>query len=81
MRKSLLIIASLCMSASGFAQTWTKPVPAGTDMVVGDTLYLYNVGAKAFLIGANSWTTRASVSADAGYKVVISGKRLRVYTL
>ncbi len=82
MRKSLLIIASLCMSASGFAQTWTKPVPAGTDMVVGDTLYLYNVGAKAFLIGANSWTTRASVSADAGYKVVISeGKQDGCYTI
>lgn len=45
MKKSLLFLASLCMSASGFAQTWTKPVPAATEMVMGDTLYLYNTEA------------------------------------
>lgn len=71
MKKSLLFLASLCMSASGFAQTWTKPVPAATEMVMGDTLYLYNTEAKAFLTGANDWETRASVSATGGHKIVI----------
>lgn len=31
--------------------------------------YLYNVEAKGFFIGANDWGTRASFSAEKGYKV------------
>ena len=58
------------MSIAASAQ-WTKPVPKGTDMVMGDTLYLYNVEAGGFLMGANDWGTRASVSGGVGNKIII----------
>lgn len=70
MKKSLLLLASLVMSIAASAQ-WTKPVPKGTDMVMGDTLYLYNVEAGGFLMGANDWGTRASVSGGVGNKIII----------
>lgn len=69
MKKPLLFLASLLMSVATFAQ-WTKPAPNATDMVLGDTLYLYNVEAAGFLVGANNWGTRASVGST-GYKVII----------
>ena len=58
------------MSIAASAQ-WTKPVPKGTDLVMGDTLYLYNVEAGGFLTGANDWGTRASVSGGLGNKIII----------
>ena len=70
MKKSLLLLASLVMSIAASAQ-WTKPVPKSTDLVKGDTLYLYNVGAEGFLLGANDYGTRASVSTGLGHKIVI----------
>lgn len=91
MRKSLLVLATLCMSASGFAQTWTKPALSTADNAgftlkgdeqVSDTLYLYNVEAGGFLMGANDWGTRASVSATTGNKIVIKpGKTASTYVL
>ncbi len=65
MKKSLLFLASLLVSAASFAQ-WTKPVPATTvDMDDSGTgvQFLYNIGAGGFLAGHNDWNTRASVAA------------------
>lgn len=39
----------------------------------GETVYyIYNVDATAFVLGANEWGTRASVSLDKGYKFKIT---------
>ena len=70
MKKSLLLLASLVMSIGAFAQ-WAKPIPQGVELTMGDTLYLYNVEAGGFLMGANDWGTRASVSAGQGNKIII----------
>lgn len=70
MKKSLLLLATLGMSSAAFAQ-WNNPTVQSTSMVEGDTLYLYNVGARGFLTGANTFGTRASVSSTNGNKVVI----------
>lgn len=82
MKKKLLLVAAICMSASGYAQ-WTKPEfknsgftlkevvdENGEPETVSDTLYLYNKEAGGFLLGANDWNTRASVG-NKGYKVII----------
>ena len=45
----------------------TATSPLVTDGSVAQ--YLYNVEAKAFLVGANDWGTRASFSATKGYPV------------
>ena len=45
-----------------------KPVPATETMQLGVKQYLYNVGGKGFFIGANDYSTRASLG-DTGYKV------------
>lgn len=70
MKKSLLLLASMLVSAASFAQ-WTKPAnPTGIDLTIGDTIYLYNAEAGGFFVGANDWSTRASVGPN-GYKVII----------
>ena len=71
MKKTLLLIASVVMSTvSAFAQ-WTKPVPEFSALVDdGETIqYLYNVEYGGFLLGANDWNTRASLSKVNGYKM------------
>ena len=71
MKKSLLLIASVVMStAAAFAQ-WVKPVPEFSAMVDdGETIqYLYNVEYGGFLLGANDWNTRASLSQTHGLKM------------
>jgi len=50
------------------AQTWT-----GSEVADG-TFYLYNVGAKGYLIGANNWGTRASVADQGGIIVTLALK-------
>ena len=70
-QKLLLLSATFFVSIMGFAQ-WTKPVPKGTDLVMGDLFYLYNVEAGGFLVGANEWDTRASVSPVTGHQIVIT---------
>ena len=69
MKKSLLLCASMFTFGSVFAQ-WTKPDIKGQEMTLNDTVYLYNVEAGGFLLGANEWNTRASVGTK-GYKVII----------
>lgn len=46
-----------------------KPVPEKVAFNYGDTLYMYNVGAKMFWGGGNDWNTRASV-VEEGVQVV-----------
>jgi len=72
MRNRLLfLLASLLVSVASFAQ-WTKPAdPASTPLAVGQECYLYNKSAGGYLLGANDWGTRASVSATLGHKVYI----------
>ena len=72
MRKALLSIVCLLTALAASAETWTAPAaPENTDLRTGEELYLYNRGAKAFMLGANDWGTRASVSPTHGYKVVL----------
>lgn len=62
---------SLCVSNIASAQ-WTKPsAPASTPLVTSSECYLYNIGADGFLVGANDYGTRASVSQTSGYKVYL----------
>ena len=85
MKRNLLLLASLFMSISAFAQ-WEKPVAKGaaemwfstdavitdTDTVPGDTVvyYLYNKEADAFFTEGNDWGTRASWTTEpCGLKV------------
>lgn len=79
MKKTLLLLAvALLSSAAAFAQ-WTKPTLTTPD-IQGQALvkdgtteqYLYNVEKKAFFLGANDWTTRASVCDTLGYKVKVT---------
>ena len=72
MKKRLLfVLASAVLSLSAMAADWVHPVPAHVDIVFGDTVYLYNVKAQSFFLGANYWDTRASVSPTKGYKCVL----------
>lgn len=77
MKKSKLLIAGALLLAGNIAQAEIvdgvrlKPVPAKTQLQYGETLYLYNVNAKGFFLGANSYDTRASYG-DKGYKVWIT---------
>ena len=49
------------------AQSLTPSEPAAGEF------YLYNVGAKGFLVGANNWGTRASIDATGGIPVTLAG--------
>lgn len=69
-RFSLVAVAVL-MCVGAFAQ-WTKPAaPASVPLKANEALYLYNPDADAFFLGANDWSTRASVNGTKGYKVWI----------
>ncbi len=73
--KQSFMIAVILASNSllSFSQR-TYPVPETTGFAIAedalstDTMYLYNVGAKAYFTEGNSWGTQASVG-DAGLKV------------
>ncbi len=60
MKKKLLSLALFLLTVMSvqptFAQTWV-----GDELAAGD-FYLYNVGAKKFLYGANAWDTRGSLT-------------------
>ena len=71
MNKIALFVASLFVSVASFAQ-WTKPTaPAVASLTVGQKCYLYNKDADGFLVGANEWGTRASISPTLGHAVYI----------
>jgi len=66
MKKILLLLASLAMSAASFAQ-WEKPAPSKVQEMAtdGTAQFLYNKEAGGFFAGANDWGTRASVATSA----------------
>lgn len=70
MKKIFTFFAAMLMSASLFAQ-WVKPVPQFEEMKDDGTevQYLYNVEFGGFLVGANDWGTRASLSTTEGWQV------------
>ena len=71
LKRLTFFVASVMMSVASFAQ-WTKPAaPAVQPMSVGEVVYLYNSEADGFLLGANDWGTRASVSPTLGHKVIL----------
>lgn len=74
MKHTLLLTALL---ASGicpqdiFADEWVKPVPESTQFQYGDTLYMWNIGAKGFLSDdGGAYGTQAMI-ADKGMKMYI----------
>lgn len=72
MKKLFLMVSALLTSSVMFAQ-WTKPTPKTSPVATdGSVHYLYNVEAEGFMIGANDWNTRVSISQDKGYKVRIT---------
>ena len=70
MKKALFTCLALTTSLVASAQ-WTAPTVGNiTELTPGDTLYLYNVGAKLFLTQGNNYGTQASV-AEEGLKIVV----------
>ena len=71
MSKLFALAASMLVCMASYAQ-WTKPsAPAMSEMVIGEECYLYNKDAGGFLVGANDYGTRASVSPTFGHKIYI----------
>lgn len=70
MKKIFTFFAAMLMSASLFAQ-WVKPVPQFEEMKDDGTevQYLYNIEFGGFLVGANDWGTRASLSMTDAWQV------------
>ena len=69
--RNLLVLGALLFagSASAAIQERQKPTISPIDVKTdGSTMYMYNVEAQKFFLGANDWSTRASVG-DKGYKV------------
>lgn len=62
MRKFRLLLTAIAAVFVGHAsaQSWV-PSEVGEG-----TFYLYNVGAQGFVVGANNWGTRASITAEGG---------------
>ena len=71
MKKILLSIAAALICTASYAE-WVEPkIPAAQPLTPGQEFYLFNLEAKAFLVGANDWDTRASVCPSLGHKVII----------
>ncbi len=85
MRKKLLSLALLALVVcSAWAQEApTKPIPTFSALADNGTSlqYLYNVDAQAFVLGANDWDTRASVSTDNGYLFKVKNNGNGTWTL
>ena len=58
-------------SSTALAGNWVVPAPAGQPLAVGDTVYIYNVGQKAWINKGESWGTQAVVNASSGLKYVV----------
>lgn len=58
-------------SSAAFAGNWVVPTPAGQPLTVGDTVYIWNVGQKAWVNKGESWGTQAVVNASSGLKYVV----------
>ena len=69
MRKITSILAMLLLvilpgTGAHAADVVAESPWVGSSVVNGETYYLYNPAAKAFLTGANSWGTQASLGQD-----------------
>lgn len=74
-KKIFTLLVGAAFASSAFAQ-WTKPViSTQKDLVVGDTVYLYNTEAKMFFTEgtstSNQWKTNANLGNE-GLKVVVN---------
>lgn len=83
MRKiKLLLVAFIALfgASSVFADI---PVPKASALATdGETIqYLYNVDAKAFIVGANDWNTRASFSPNEGHQFKVKDNGNGTFTL
>lgn len=58
-------------SSTALAGNWVVPAPAGQPLAVGDTVYIWNVGQKAWINKGESWGTQAVVNASSGLKYVV----------
>ena len=61
-------------SSTALAGNWVVPAPVGQPLAVGDTVYIYNVGQKAWINKGESWGTQAVVNASSGLKYVVKQK-------
>ena len=72
MKRPFTFLLALLCSLTALAQ-WTQPSqPAFQTLTADEAVYLFNADANAFYLGANDWSTRASVNATRGYKVTIT---------
>ena len=78
-KKSFLALVLMLVGiVSAQAQAPEKPkapdAPKASALVTDGSVvqYLYNVGAKGFLLGANDWNTRASFSLVKGYQFKVA---------
>jgi len=69
--KLMTLLAAALTAVSTQATEWVKPEPKLSPVVIGDTLYLYNVGARKFFTEGNKYSTQASVG-EKGLKVFFS---------
>ena len=62
---------------------FTKPTPKASPLATdGETIqYLFNVGAKAFFVGANDYGTRASFDPNHGYQFKVKDNGDGTFTL
>ena len=65
------LLASNTVSAELVNGVRQKPVPATSELQYDAAMYMYNTGAGKYYLGANDWSTQASVG-DNGWKVKIS---------
>ena len=64
-RSFALLVAAVLVSVSGKAAGWNVPEPNLQAISNGDTVYLYNVGAKGFLSMGEAWGTQAIIGTSA----------------
>lgn len=68
MKNRLLSMLALACAATvslpAMADSWTAPVPQGSEVVSANRYYLYNTGAGQFLVNGNDWGTHASLGSE-----------------
>lgn len=69
--KTLLVLSAMLVSSisQAFAGVAPKSSPVNLE---GGVQYLYNVEAQGFFVGANNWTTRASISRTKGWQTTFT---------
>ena len=64
------VILNVAVQSEGEPVAPVAPTPKATQLATdGETIqYLYNVDAKAFIVGANDWGTRVSINQKEGHQ-------------